>query len=122
MDKVTTGRTRTTQHGWAVDDLGREYVPAEVADELLAALSAPLWLVWSNEHAAWWGPNRCYYYRDISAAGRYTLEEATEIAGLRIGSQKTRETGNPGEMIQPSPEWVAMRAEAIREAAQPGDK
>jgi hypothetical protein len=83
---------------------------------LLAALSAPLWLVWSNEHAAWWGPNGCHYFADISSAGRYTLEKAIEISGRRCGSQKTRETGNPGEMIQPAPEWIEARNAAIAKA------
>jgi hypothetical protein len=90
----------------------------DAAPDLLDVLSAPLWLVWSNEHAAWWGPNRCHYYTDVSAAGRYTLEEAMQIAGLRTGSKKTRETGNPGEMIQPAPEWITARAAAITKATQ----
>ena len=87
-----------------------------VAKSLLEALSAPTWLVWSNEHGAWWGPNQCHYYTDISAAGRYTLEEAIRITGMRGGSRKSRQTGNPSEMIHPSPEWIEARTTVIRKA------
>lgn len=39
------------------------------------------YLVWSNEHKAWWRPKRCGYTHDVRAAGRYTLEDAREICG-----------------------------------------
>jgi len=34
------------------------------------------YLVWSNEHNAWWGPDSCGYYPDVKMAGLYTCEEA----------------------------------------------
>lgn len=34
------------------------------------------WLVWSNEHGAWWGPNSAGYLYKVEEAGRYTLAEA----------------------------------------------
>ena len=37
------------------------------------------WLIWSNEHSAWWGPNRRGYVQDRNEAGRYTHQEAEEI-------------------------------------------
>lgn len=37
------------------------------------------YLIWSNEHNAWWRPGRCGYTDHRSLAGRYTLEEAIEI-------------------------------------------
>lgn len=37
------------------------------------------WLIWSNEHRAYWKPNMCGYTTFASAAGRYTEEEAIEI-------------------------------------------
>ncbi len=37
------------------------------------------WLIWSNEHGAWWRPDSCGYTTIESEAGRYTLKEAQEI-------------------------------------------
>jgi hypothetical protein len=37
------------------------------------------WVVWSNEHRAYWGPNRSGYRRCIETAGRYTHDEARAI-------------------------------------------
>jgi hypothetical protein len=47
------------------------------------AAQADLWLVWSNERGAWWGPNESGYYTDIRSAGRYTKEKAMECADSR---------------------------------------
>lgn len=38
-----------------------------------------VYLIWSNEHAAWWGPNRRGYTTSIGAAGRYSADEAKAI-------------------------------------------
>lgn len=54
------------------------------------------YLVWSNEHAAWWGPNRCGYNTHLSHAGRYTRAEAIKICdGARGGREFNR---NPSEV------------------------
>lgn len=83
--------------------------------EMHDLLTGRYWLVWSNEHKAWWGPNRSQYYWRIEAAGRYTLEEAIEISGMRLVE---RGDGiNPPEMIQPSPEWLAGRVAALAKVA-----
>ena len=37
------------------------------------------YLIWSHEHSAWWGPDRCGYVRRISHAGRYSHAEALDI-------------------------------------------
>ena len=37
------------------------------------------YVIWSHEHDAWWGPDRCGYTRELEKAGRYTGEEAGEI-------------------------------------------
>lgn len=39
------------------------------------------YLVWSNEHRAWWRPNSAGYSRDVRYAGRYSRAEAIEISG-----------------------------------------
>lgn len=37
------------------------------------------WLIWSNEHRAWWGPGSRGYEVVLSKAGRYSRERAAEI-------------------------------------------
>ena len=37
------------------------------------------YLIWSNEHNAWWCPNSRGYTQFIELAGIYTIEEATKI-------------------------------------------
>jgi hypothetical protein len=39
----------------------------------------PEWLIWSNEHLAYWKPNRCGYTKFAEEAGIYTFNEAEEI-------------------------------------------
>lgn len=38
-----------------------------------------LYLIWSNEHRAWWRPVECGYCQDELQAGIYTRERAMEI-------------------------------------------
>jgi hypothetical protein len=35
-----------------------------------------LYLIWSEEHGAWWGPDSSGYTRSLFEAGRYRPEEA----------------------------------------------
>lgn len=37
------------------------------------------WLIWSNEHKAWWAPDSAGYTRSRKAAGRYTRADALDI-------------------------------------------
>ena len=37
------------------------------------------WLIWSNEHHAWWKANKCGYTKDVATAGRYLFDDAIEI-------------------------------------------
>lgn len=84
----------------AEEDWAREIQhEVEAIEKRYEILSGACWLVWSNEHAAWWGPHRSGYYTDISAAGRYTYAQAMEICGLRSPGSEL-----PPELIQPSPE------------------
>jgi hypothetical protein len=46
----------------------------------MSAIEGDLYLVWSHEHGAWWGPGRNGYTRRLSLAGRYTRAAAVEIA------------------------------------------
>ena len=57
------------------------------------------YLVWSNEHRAWWGPNNCGYSTSLAFAGRYTRSDALAIAkGARNGWSPE---GNPDEIAVP---------------------
>ena len=38
-----------------------------------------IWVVWSFEHDAWWGPHRWGYTPDLAEAGHYTQLEAEAI-------------------------------------------
>ena len=67
-----------------------------------AALGVPAglpdkFLVWSNEHHAWWGPQERGYFFNIEQAGRYTHDEADEIC--RGARSHTDETPAPEVMI-----------------------
>ena len=44
------------------------------------------YLVWSNEHRAWWKAGRCGYAQGLRDAGRYTREQAIEICRDAIPS------------------------------------
>jgi hypothetical protein len=37
------------------------------------------WMIWSNEHRAWWRPASCGYTRKIEEAGLYSYAEAKAI-------------------------------------------
>ena len=53
-------------------------VNAEI-ESIRSTLEAEKYLIWSNEHGAWWRSNRCGYTTILAIAGRYTREEAISI-------------------------------------------
>ena len=48
-----------------------------------------LWLIWSNYHGAWWGPDRSGYYESVHHAGRYTMDEAIKLSRNRTMMGRT---------------------------------
>jgi hypothetical protein len=56
-------------------------------------------LIWSNEHQAWWGPKECGYVKARRIAGRYSLERAIEIC--LDASKADADLSRPNEMIVP---------------------
>ena len=40
------------------------------------------WMIWSNEHRAWWRPSSCGYTRKIEEVGLYSYAEAKSICFL----------------------------------------
>ena len=55
-----------------------------------------IYFVWSNEHRAWWGPDRRGYTPRISTAGRYRREEAIAICADAFGT--SMQMGIPAEL------------------------
>jgi hypothetical protein len=49
-----------------------------------------VYLIWSHEHGAWWGPAGNGYARRISEAGRYTERVAIEICTSAMPGTSTR--------------------------------
>ena len=45
-----------------------------------ATIVAPDYVIWSNEHRAWWAPGERGYVRSLAEAGRYSQSRATMIA------------------------------------------
>lgn len=66
------------------------------------------YLVWSNEHRAWWRPNSRGYTIDMTKAGRYSREDAIKICRSR--DQATNE---------PPPELPVREDDALRIIWQP---
>jgi hypothetical protein len=71
------------------------------------------WLIWSNDHGTWWGPNRGGYTRVVKDAGRYTLAEAWQImrardfrCGSKLGELRQHEPGVFADFVVPSPELI----------------
>lgn len=73
------------------------------------------YVVWSNEHRAWWAPDRCGYTTHIDRAGRYPRREAIDIASSARGGWSRG--NNPPEIAIPALDALEMalapnRAEA----------
>lgn len=75
------------------------------------------WLIWSNEHFAWWRPNSLGYTTDISRAGRYDETEATAICD---GANRYLRAGaSPNEvMIAVYPGFETALANAVHWLAE----
>ncbi|WP_294275813.1 hypothetical protein [uncultured Sphingomonas sp.] len=71
-----------------------------------AAPAEPLYLVWSNEHRAWWDAEERGYTRIIERAGRYTRAAALTIASRRGGGWQTE--SNPYEIAIPEADAIAQ--------------
>lgn len=62
------------------------------------------YLIWSNEHMAWWRPGSAGYTTHAEAAGRYTHEQALSI------SANARDGWRPGS---PPPEIPVAEADVL---------
>jgi hypothetical protein len=67
------------------------------------------YLVWSNEHRAWWGKDHRGYTKVIANAGRYDRDTALTIAGTRGGGWRLNK-GNPDEIAIPEADAIDQYA------------
>ena len=91
--------------------LGYDDSPAECAectdaliDAIESHLTAEKFLIWSNEHRAWWKPGRSGYCIAVEAAGRYSHADALAI------SVAAHDGWRPG---QPPPEIPVAEADVL---------
>lgn len=61
------------------------------------------WVVWSEEHGAWWAPGWNGYVTSLARAGRYDKQEALDIMERANRLPK----GRIYEVAMPDP-WPAM--------------
>lgn len=62
------------------------------------------WLIWSNEHSAWWKASRNGYTYNVREAGRYSLADAIKICSS--ANVYLRPEGPPNEVMTPAPEFL----------------
>jgi transcriptional regulator with XRE-family HTH domain len=85
LSNIERGRARTGWKGLSAMATYYGYGIQQLIDEVSAEkegmTKSPFtpFLIWSEEHGAWWGPGRTGYTRSIREAGRYSLAEASEI-------------------------------------------
>lgn len=65
------------------------------------------WLIWSNEHRAYWAPNSCGYTPYLERAGRYQYHAARRICERANLCGNGYLTPVPCEVMVPSPELMA---------------
>lgn len=49
-----------------------------------------VYLIWSHEHGAWWGPGGHSYVGKVSAAGRYTRQKAIDVCAKAMPGTSDR--------------------------------
>lgn len=73
------------------------------------------WIVWSNEHRAFWRPKRCGYTTNIELAGRYTKTEADTICnGANYRSSSDLAKYIPPEICMPAPEAIIVNDDLVK--------
>jgi hypothetical protein len=95
-----------------MSDIGRKgamfYISSVVREDAIASMlefvakqggRADMWLVWSNEHKAWWRQNGNGYTQNRLEAGIYSFGEAAQIC--RDANEHPQVVGLPNEtMVQ----------------------
>lgn len=71
------------------------------------------WLIWSNEHAAYWAPNKCGYRKSRADAGRFSFREAAAICD-RAGTRRFGHITLPSEIVTPSDELIIALEQQVK--------
>ena len=73
------------------------------------------YLIWSNQHAQWWAPNKRGYTSTIEAAGRYSYEQATRIVddSTLDGRLVKVKTDQYGTQLHTLDEYVMIAPESL---------
>lgn len=75
-------------------------------------MDKPLFVIWSIEHQAWWGPDRIGYTRHLIEAGIYARDEAAAIvAGANV--VHCHECMIPLECLADPPTGAAQHADGL---------
>ena len=74
------------------------------------------YLIWSNHHKCWWGPDGCGYRRDINNAGRYTLEATKQWLSRSCGCCLVPEVVVPAPPTGPDSASIALLIARATEA------
>lgn len=69
-----------------------------------SSFGIPYWLIWSNEHSAWWRAGGHGYTVDVNEAGRFMFEQAAKICSN--ANCYLRPGGPPNEVMSPAPESI----------------
>ncbi len=103
-------------HGRALERLGLpNSAPISAVREI-----DPRYLIWSNEHGAWWGPDNAGYYTDIRQAGRYSREDAIKTCAFaRDGYTYKR---RPTEVPIREDRALNANGRAVRDLLLPKDR
>jgi hypothetical protein len=59
-----------------------------------------MWVIWSEEHRAWWGAARWGYVPQLTKAGRYTEAVAREIVERANIGGKFNEIAIPDPLLR----------------------
>ncbi|MGW3888918.1 hypothetical protein ACWD69_09525 [Micromonospora chokoriensis] len=95
---LTQSRAQAATHANTVGTLTAEN--ARVRQQRDAhAESGPDYLIWSQHHQSWWGPNRSGYRSNPDDAGRYTLAAAQAEMGRGCYCCRVPEVPVPAEKV-----------------------
>jgi hypothetical protein len=81
-------------------------------------MTEPMYLIWSNDAGAWWGPGgHGYRANDLWHAGRFTREDAIARCSIRTWPSANPKPALPPEVMIPAPEngGATFTAEQLRD-------